>query len=462
MCPSSPDTPECPSCSFPPRMIPAPTPLPTRTTMRSSTPRPAPAARSPQAATERSFPIQSGSLGARACTSLRNGTSRQPRFGAFMTMPVFFWIHPATPRPMPFISPNGRPAAPHAVLAARTTASATWGGSRESSRCFSCPSTWPDASTTAARTLVPPRSTPTKSSSRFTVLSRDGSYQGEGCLRKLLEFVTDFLDRALDQAPDLLQLGLGLRFPAQDQKRLRVGSADEAPGAVDDHAHAVHLDGLAVLAQALFRDLDRAELLLLRKVEADLGRGVHLGHAVEHLGQLAPVARHQLEQARRRVDAVVEAVIAVLEEDVPAHLPREERVLLFHLGLDERVPGLPHDGAAAALLDVVVERLRALHLADDGRAGPVREHVAREEDHQLIAPEDLAVLVHRAHAVGVAVPGDTQIRLCFQHLTLQVVQVLFHGRIGMVIGEGAVELAEELGHVMPQRAQKARSDHAAR
>src|SRR5262249_43894644 len=51
MCPSSPETPEVPSCSLPARMIPAPTPLPTSTTIRSSTPRPPPATPPARAAT---------------------------------------------------------------------------------------------------------------------------------------------------------------------------------------------------------------------------------------------------------------------------------------------------------------------------------------------------------------------------------------------------------------------------
>ena len=81
--------------------------------------------------------------------------------------------------------------------------------------------------------------------------------------------------------------------------------------------------------------------------------------------------REDLEQAQRPVDGVVEAEVAVREEEVPAHLAGEEGAGLLHLRLDERVARLPHDGLAAVLGDVVVERLRALHLAEDGGAGPL-------------------------------------------------------------------------------------------
>src|SRR5438067_1508536 len=176
--------------------IPAPMLLPTRTTMRSFAPRPAPTARSPQAETESSLAIQSGVRGVRAWSSLMKGTSRQPRVGALRTRPCSRSMNPATPRPIAFISEKGIPAAPHAV---------------------------------------------------------------------------------------------------------------------DAEAHAVHFDGLAVLAQTLLGELDGAELLLVGEVEADFGRGVRTWDPVEHPAQRPAVARDQLEQPRGRVDAVIEPEVAVAE-----------------------------------------------------------------------------------------------------------------------------------------------------
>ena len=78
------------------------------------------------------------------------------------------------------------------------------------------------------------------------------------------------------------------------------------------------------------------------------------------------------------------------------------------------------------------------------------ENVAREDDHQLVAPEDRARAVDHADPVGVAVEGDAQVGAGFGHLPHQILQVLLPGRVGMVVGETAVHLAEHLGHVGSQ------------
>jgi hypothetical protein len=142
--------------------------------------------------------------------------------------------------------------------------------------------------------------------------------------------------------------------------------------------------------------------------------------------------------SRRRaggVDAVVEAEPAVGEEDVAADLAAEQRPLLLHLGLDEAVAGLPHDAAAAPRRDVVVERGRALHLADDGRAGVLGEHGPREEDHELVAPEDVPLLVHGAEPVGVAVVGHAQVGAGLGTFAFRCVEVALHRGVGVVVGK---------------------------
>ena len=79
-------------------------------------------------------------------------------------------------------------------------------------------------------------------------------------------------------------------------------------------------------------------------------------------------ARYDLEQPAGGVQRVVEAVVAVGEEHVAAHLAGQLGALLFHLGFDQRVPCLPHDPVAAAFADIVVQRLRAFHFSDKRRA----------------------------------------------------------------------------------------------
>src|SRR4051794_22767843 len=173
------------------------------------------------------------------------------------------------------------------------------------------------ASTTAARTFTPPRSTPRYSSSRFMgprpMLAGFEALANWARTEPLGQLFADVGHRAFDQALDLAEPRLAVRLPAQHQQRLRVGGAHQPPSTVDDHAHAVDLDGLAVLAQPLLRELHGAELLLLREVESDLRRRESAGNAVEHAAQRPAIAGDQLQQPGGGVDAVVESEVAVAE-----------------------------------------------------------------------------------------------------------------------------------------------------
>ena len=113
---------------------------------------------------------------------------------------------------------------------------------------------------------------------------------------------------------------------------------------------------------------------------------------------------------------------------------------------------------AAVLRDVVVEALRALHLGDDHGARALGEDVAREEDQHLVAPEDVAVVVDEADAVGVAVEGDPEVGAVLLHGVDQDLHVLFDRRVGMVIREAAVRLRKDVAHVAAQRRNDARRD----
>ena len=73
----------------------------------------------------------------------------------------------------------------------------------------------------------------------------------------------------------------------------------------------------------------------------------------------------------------------------------------------------------------------------------VLQHVGGIDGKQLVAPDDLAVLVDRADPVAVTVEADADIAAMLRHRALQVDQILGHGRIGVVIGEVAVDLVEQ-------------------
>ena len=62
----------------------------------------------------------------------------------------------------------------------------------------------------------------------------------------------------------------------------------------------------------------------------------------------------------------------------------------------------------------------------------------------------LALLVDDADAVGVAVVGDAHVGLLPRTAALQVLEVLQHRGVGVVVGEAAVHVAEEAGHLEAQ------------
>src|SRR3546814_7857611 len=70
---------------------------------------------------------------------------------------------------------------------------------------------------------------------------------------------------------------------------------------------------------------------------------------------------------RSGVDAVVEAVPALAEEEVAAHLAGQLGLGLAHLRLDQRVPGLPHQRAAAVTQGVAGQAAGALDVEQDHR-----------------------------------------------------------------------------------------------
>src|SRR3546814_14635717 len=60
-------------------------------------------------------------------------------------------------------------------------------------------------------------------------------------------------------------------------------------------------------------------------------------------------------------------------------------------------------------VNAVEQRLAALHVADDGGAGVPLQHVTRQEQQDLIAPEDASLRIDEAEAVAVAVEGDAEV-----------------------------------------------------
>ena len=66
------------------------------------------------------------------------------------------------------------------------------------------------------------------------------------------------------------------------------------------------------------------------------------------------------------------------------------------------------------------------------------QHVSRQDDHQLVAPPNLALRVDYSDAIPVAIKGDTEIAMLARHHLLQLHEVFGNGRIRMMRWEAAV------------------------
>src|SRR5678815_204365 len=95
--------------------------------------------------------------------------------------------------------------------------------------------------------------------------------------------------------------------------------------------------------------------------------------------------------------------------------------------------GLPHHGSAAVFLDIVKKILRAFHLGDD-RCTRIRlKDRSREQDHQLIAPDDATVLIHHSDAIAVAVERETDIGAVIVNGSYRVLKIFGNGRIRVMV-----------------------------
>ena len=87
-----------------------------------------------------------------------------------------------------------------------------------------------------------------------------------------------------------------------------------------------------------------------------------------------------------------------------------------------------------------------------------RQHVTGEQHHLPVRPDDGPLAVDNAEAVSVAIERETEIRPVLAHRRDQVPEIRRHARIGMVIGEVAVDVAVELDDVVAKRLEQPRRD----
>nr|GEU28095.1 hypothetical protein [Tanacetum cinerariifolium] len=270
-----------------------------------------------------------------------------------------------------------------------------------------------------------------------------------GCHRSERQFGVRFggQDHVAELALDACQRGRCFRFEAHHDHRRGVGRTRQAEAILVFHAQAVDGDDLPVAGEfgvgaQLIHD---EEVFAFGQVQVQLGRAVRLRQRIEQRRRVL-FPGEDFQHARARVQAVVKAIPAVLEEDMAAHLAAQRGAGFLELGLDQRVAGLVHQRHAARLLDVRRQVARAFDVVQDLLARVARQDIGREQHHLAVRINDLAILGHQAQAVAVAVEGQADLGVGFLQAADQVLQVFRMGRIGVVIGERAVHFAEQLDH----------------
>ena len=171
----------------------------------------------------------------------------------------------------------------------------------------------------------------------------------------------------------------------------------------------------ALRAEALLQLLELQRHVVDRRVDL-AGDEVALAVRGEDLGEPPAALRDQLEHEQERDDARVglREVAEVVVRRTPR--PPNDRVLLAHAVLDERVPDAVDERHAAGALDRLRHRPARAHVVDDLAARLLLEHRLGEQRGDEVAGHELAGVVDEEAAVGVAVEGDAEVGSLLERL----------------------------------------------
>ena len=125
-------------------------------------------------------------------------------------------------------------------------------------------------------------------------------------------------------------------------------------------------------------------------------------------------------------------------------LAAEDRPLLAHAPLEERVPDPVHQRRAAVPVDRILDGIAGADVVDDFRARVAKEKRLGKERRHEVAGNELAGAVDEEAPVGVAVPGDADVGTLTNDPLGDVDPVLLDQRIGLVIGKGPVDLEAQV------------------
>ncbi len=122
-------------------------------------------------------------------------------------------------------------------------------------------------------------------------------------------------------------------------------------------------------------------------------------------------------------------------------LAAEDRAVLGHLGLDEGVADAGADGGPAVLAYDLGDRPGGDQVVDDGALAAVAGQLAGgDQSRDRGGGDACAALVDDEAAVRVAVEGEAEVGALGEDAVLEVGDVLRVQWVGLVVGEGPVEL----------------------
>ena len=224
---------------------------------------------------------------------------------------------------------------------------------------------------------------------------------------------------------------------------MRVGRAQQPPAIRIGHPYAVDIVdvdvGVGHGGEPVTSLVDDGELSNLRHVDPDLRRIDDLRQGIAQRRQGFPRRRDGVEQPDGGIDAIVETVPAVGEENMAAHLAGQRRVHLRHSCLDDRVAGGRHHRRAAQPFDFIEQHLARLYVGQDRRTRIARQQVGRKNCQDLVAPDHATLAVDRAQAVAVAVETEADIGAMLLYGRFQLLEIGLDRRVGMMGGKCSVD-----------------------
>src|SRR5438552_1636361 len=241
---------------------------------------------------------------------------------------------------------------------------------------------------------------------------------------------------ALHLGLDLLELLFCSRLEAHDKNGLSVGCPDQSPSVPEEHAQASDGNDLILAAEVLLGLSDDAEFLGISALDPDRRRRDESRNVGQRLANGFAGVGDDVKQSRRSVKRIVESVESFGEEHVPRHFTADGRVSLVHLFFDQRMPGLPHHGNTAGFFHRLGKRLGSFYIENYRLAlAGALQHVARIDDKQVVAPDNLAAVIDDADTVRVTVKRNTDIGAILLYRADECFHVFWNGRIGVVIGK---------------------------